>query len=437
MKERLVNYIRKNRLFDKKDKLLLAISAGADSVALSYLLKELNYNISLAHCNFNLRNDHSDADKIFVQALAKKWGINCFTKKFKTKKFAKQRKISIQMAARDLRYNWLEQIRKEKKFDFVLTAHHRDDDLETFFINLIRGTSIKGLLGVALKTEKVVRPLLFVKKQELYDYLEQNKIQFREDSSNKEEKYLRNKIRLKLIPLLEEMNPSISETIMNEKHYLSGVSAVYFSEISKKRNRIVKQEKDFFTISIEELKKLDVIDLYLYEFLKPFGFAKTADILRAISGQSGKQFYSATHRLTIDRKQIIIQKNPEKEKVAININESDTYIEFPVQLKLETSNNLTIKKDKNIAMFDYDKLQFPLLLRRWGKGDFFTPIGMKGKKKLSDFFIDNKIPIPEKENIWVLCTSDEIIWILGHRIADKFKVVETTKNAYIAKLLKC
>lgn len=436
MKEDLANYIKQNKLFAKQDKLLLAISAGADSVALSHLLKELGYNISLANCNFGLRNEQSDADEFFVAELAKKWNVNCFTKKFKTKAFAKQKKISIQMAARELRYNWFEQIRVENKFDFVVTAHHKDDDLETFFINLIRGTSIKGLLGISSKTAKVVRPLLFANKQEIRDYLQQNKIQFREDSSNKEEKYLRNKIRLKLMPLLQEMNPSISETIMNEKDYLSGVSEIYFSAIETASNRLVKQEKDFFTISIEQLKKLDVIEPYLYEFLKPFGFANVSDILQAIQGQSGKQFYSATHRLTIDRKQIIIQKNTENEKVSISIIKTDTQIEFPLKLKLEVSNNPSIKKDKNIAVFDYQKLQFPLILRRWEKGDFFTPIGMKGKKKLSDFFIDNKIPIPVKENIWVLSSATEIIWVVGHRIADKFKVVETTKKAYIAQLLK-
>lgn len=436
MKEDLANYIKQNKLFGKQDKLLLAISAGADSVALSHLLKELGYNISLVHCNFGLRNEQSDADEFFIAELAKKWDVNCFTKKFKTKAFAKQKKISIQMAARELRYNWFEQIRAENKFDFVVTAHHKDDDLETFFINLIRGTSIKGLLGISSKTAKVIRPLLFAKKQDIYDYLQQNKIQFREDGSNKEEKYLRNKIRLKLMPLLQEMNPSISETIMNEKDYLSGVSDIYFSAIETARSRVVKQEKDFFTISIEQLKKLDVIEPYFYEFLKPFGFANVSDILQAIQGQSGKQFYSATYRLTIDRKQIIIQKNTESEKVSISIIETDTQIEFPLKLKLEVSNNPTIKKDQNIAVFDYQKLQFPLILRRWEKGDFFTPIGMKGKKKLSDFFIDNKIPIPDKENIWVLTSATEIIWVLGHRIADKFKVVETTKKAYIAQLLK-
>lgn len=436
MKEELANYIKQNKLFSKEDKLLIAISAGADSVALSHLLRQLNYNISLAHCNFCLRTKESDDDELFVEKLAKKWGIRYFTRKFKTEEFAKGNKMSIQMGARELRYNWFEQIREENDFDFILTAHHRNDDLETFFINLIRGTSIKGLLGIPQKKAKIVRPLLFAKKQEIYKFLQQNEIEFREDSSNKDEKYLRNKIRLKLIPLLQEMNPSIRETIIKEKEYLNTISHVYSSAIDKERSRIVKHEKDFLTISIDEIKKLDVPKIYLYEFLTPFGFSNVDDIVQAISGQSGKQFYSASHRLTIDRKKVIIQKKVEKENKAILIQVSDTQIKSPVQLIFNTTDNLTIQKNKNIAMLDFHKLQFPLFLRKWQKGDFFTPIGMKGKKKLSDFFIDNKISIPEKENIWVLCSFSEIIWVVGYRIADRFKVVETTKKAYIAQLLK-
>lgn len=436
MKQKLEKHIKQNKLFKKSDKLLIAISAGADSIALSHLLKDLNYNISFAHCNFGIRENQADIDELFVKKLAKKWDVNFFTKKFKTKEFSKKKKISLQMAARDLRYNWFEEIREEQNFDFILTAHHKDDDLETLFINLIRGTSIKGLLGISEKKAKVIRPLLFAKKQDIYNYLQKNKIDFREDLSNKQEKYLRNKIRLKLIPLLQEMNPSISETIMQEQGYLAGISQIYFSAIEKARSRIIKHEKDFFIISIEELKKLHVIELYLYEFLKPFGFSRVDDILKAISGQSGKQFYSANYRLTIDRKQIIIQKHVKKKEAVIYIQESDTKVEFPFHLKITKSHKTIIKKHQSIASFDYHKLKFPLILRRWEKGDFFTPIGMKGKKKLSDFFIDNKVPVPEKENIWVLCSSFDIIWVVGYRIADKFKVVETTKKTYIAQLVK-
>ena len=434
MKEKLDKYIKKNQLFNKQDKLLIAISSGLDSVALSYLLNKLKYKIYLAHCNFGLRDKQSDEDELFVKRLAIDWGVKCFVKKFNTKEFAQQNKISIQMAARNLRYNWFEKIRKENNFDFILTAHHRDDDIETFFINLIRGTSIKGMLGIPSKRERIIRPFLFAKKKEIYDFSQQNKIKFREDSSNKDEKYLRNKIRLKLIPLLKDMNPSISKIIKQEKEYLTSISQIYYSEVENKRTEIVKKEKDFFIISIEALKKLDAVKIYMYEFLKPFGFSNVYDIVQAISGQSGKQFFSASHRLTVDRKQLIIQKNTKNEKIELEIKESKKQLQFPLQLKFKTSSNPNIEKDKNIAVLDYHKLHFPLILRKWQEGDSFIPIGMKGEKKLSDFFIDNKIPIPDKEKIWVLCSSSEIVWVVGYRISENFKILETTKKAYIAQL---
>ena len=436
MKEKLGEYIKKNRLFKLGDNLLLTISGGADSVALAYLLKELNYNFSLAHCNFGLRNKESDMDEDFIKLLAKKMNVVCFVKKFETKDFADENKISIQMAARDLRYNWFEQVRKQNDFDFILTAHHRDDDIETFLINLLRGTSIKGMLGIHSKKRKLVRPFLFAKKQEIYDFLERNKIEFRKDSSNKDIKYLRNKIRERLIPLLKEINPSFNETLVKEKNYLRAVSSIYFTEIEKQRNKILKQKENYFTISKTELKKLNPLETYLYEFLKPFGFSNIEDIARTISKQSGKLFFSSTHRITMDRKDLIIEAIGQNEKVEILIEEVDNKCLYPLHLEFRISDNLGIKKDKEIAIVDFNKLRFPLMLRKWQEGDFFTPSGMKGKKKLSDFFIDNKISIPEKEQIWLLCSANEIVWIVGHRISEKFKITETSKKAYIVQLLK-
>ena len=436
MEVKLEKYIRDKQLFEKNDKLLLAISGGADSVALAYLLKQLEYNFTLAHCNFGLRNKESEKDEVFVKELAKKLGVKCFTKSFETQKFAIKNKISIQMTARDLRYEWFEILRKEKGCDFVLTAHHRDDNMETFFINLLRGTGIKGMLGIDRIKEKIIRPLLFANKDEIYYFLKKNKIKFREDSSNKDTKYLRNKIRLQLLPLLKEINPSFNETLTKEKNYLSSVSAIYFTEIEKQKKKILKQKENYFTISKVELKKLNPLETYLYEFLKPFGFSNIEDIACTISKQSGKQFFSSTHRITIDRKELIIQAIRQNEKVEILIEKVDNECFYPLHLEFSISDNLEIKKDKGIAMLDFNKLKFPLVLRKWGKGDFFTPFGMKGKKKLSDFFIDNKISIPEKEQIWILCSANEIVWIVGYRISEKFKITEPSKKAYIVQLKK-
>ena len=436
MRERLDKYIKHHHLFSKGDKLILAISGGADSVALAYLLKQLEYDFTMAHCNFGLRNKESDADEVFVKKLAKKLGVKCFTKSFETLKFATENKISIQMAARDLRYDWFENLRQKLRFDFILTAHHRDDDMETFFINLLRGTGIKGMLGVPQKKGSIVRPLLFTKKNEIYDFLKKNKIEYQEDSSNKDNKYLRNKIRLQLIPLLEQMNPSFKETLTKEMDYLSGISEVYFTQIGRKKEQLLKQEMDYFTISIAELKKLNPLQTYLYELLNPFGFLNVQDICNALEVQPGKQFFSATHRITIDRKQLIIQAIQEVEKVELQIDENEKECFSPIHLGFTITENFNIQNDLTIAMLDYDKLEFPLILRKWKKGDFFFPLGMKGKKKLSDFFIDNKISIPEKEQIWILCSANEIVWIVGYRISEKFKITETSKKAYIVQLKK-
>ena len=436
MKEKLDKYIKQHHLFKREDKLILAISGGADSVALACLLKALNCNFIMAHCNFGLRKEESDSDEVFVKKLAKKLNVECVTSNFDTQNFAIQNKLSIQMAARELRYKWFEALRLKLDCNFIVTAHHQDDDIETFFINLLRGTGIKGMLGIHPKKRNIIRPLLFARKDEIYDFLKENKIEYREDSSNKDDKYLRNKIRLHLIPLLEDINPSIKETITKDMDYLSGISEIYNTQINKQKGRLLKQEGSYFTISIVELEKLNPMPTYLYELLNPFGFFSVNDISIALQKQSGKQFFSATHRLIIDRKKIIIQPIRKNEKIEIQINKNDKECFYPIHLRFSLSGNLAIQNDVNIAMLDFDKLKFPLVLRKCEKGDFFFPLGMKGKKKLSDFFIDNKISIPEKEQIWVLCSDNEIMWIVGLRLDERFKILENTKKAYIVQLLK-
>jgi tRNA(Ile)-lysidine synthase len=436
MKEKLDKYIKQHHLFKREDKLILAISGGADSVALACLLKALNCNFIMAHCNFGLRKEESDSDEVFVKKLAKKLNVECVTSNFDTQNFATQNKLSIQMAARELRYKWFEALRLKLDCNFIVTAHHQDDDIETFFINLLRGTGIKGMLGIHPKKRNIIRPLLFARKDEIYDFLKENKIEYREDSSNKDDKYLRNKIRLHLIPLLEEINPSIKETITKDMDYLSGISEIYNTQINKQKGRLLKQEGSYFTISIVELEKLNPMPTYLYELLKPFGFFSVNDISIALQKQSGKQFFSSTYRLIIDRKKIIIQPIRKNEKIEIQIDKNDKECFSPIQLGFSLSENLDIQNNVNIAMLDLSKLHFPLVLRKWEKGDFFFPLGMNGKKKLSDFFIDNKISIPEKEQIWVLCSANEIAWIVGLRLDDRFKITEKTKKAYIVQLFK-
>ena len=428
-------YINKQKLFLKEDKLTLAISGGADSVCLMHVLLDLGIQFDLAHCNFKLRAKESEADEVFVKELAKNHSLKLHCKSFPTKEYANQNKISIQMAARDLRYSWFNELLKSENAKYIAVAHHQDDAIETFFINLIRGTGISGLLGIPEKKSNIVRPFLNMSRSDIEEYLEAKKQTFREDSSNTSVKYLRNKIRIQLIPLLEEMNPKIKETIKKEIAILKETTTVFFHQIESVRKEIVYRNKGVVSINIDKLKKLTPLKIYLFELLQPFGFTQIEAIILALNTQSGKQFFSTTHELLIDREEMFISKiKPEKDSV-LKINQTDKQIKDPVQLKFSFSKDMNISESNNIAQLDFEKLTFPLTLRKWQKGDKFKPLGMPTFKKLSDFFIDNKFSILQKKKQWLLCSADEIVWVVGCRIDNRFRVQPTTKKLYIAELL--
>jgi len=428
-------YINKQKLFLKEDKLTLAISGGGDSVCLMHVLLDLGIQFDLAHCNFKLRAKESEADEVFVKELAKNHSLKLHCKSFPTKEYANQNKISIQMAARDLRYSWFNELLKSENAKYIAVAHHQDDAIETFFINLIRGTGISGLLGIPEKKSNIVRPFLNMSRSDIEEYLEAKKQTFREDSSNTSVKYLRNKIRIQLIPLLEEMNPKIKETIKKEIAILKETTTVFFHQIESVRKEIVYRNKGVVSINIDKLKKLTPLKIYLFELLQPFGFTQIEAIILALNTQSGKQFFSTTHELLIDREEMFISKiKPEKDSV-LKINQTDKQIKDPVQLKFSFSKDMNISESNNIAQLDFEKLTFPLTLRKWQKGDKFKPLGMPTFKKLSDFFIDNKFSILQKKKQWLLCSADEIVWVVGCRIDNRFRVQPTTKKLYIAELL--
>ena len=340
------------------------------------------------------------------------------------------------MAARELRYNWFEKIREENSFDYILTAHHKDDEIETFLINLIRGTGIRGMLGIKARRAKIIRPLLFSTKKEIHHFLQENNYDFIEDRSNTDEKYIRNKIRLKLISFFNDLNPAFSSTLAKEMSYLNEVIEVFDAEIEKKKVELLKKEKEGFSVSIKDLMQLNPLQTYLYEMLNPFGFSEANNIAKALQAQSGKQFYSTTHRIIIDRERLFILPKKEKKYSSIQIDKSENEVFSPIHLRFNFSEDLTIHNDINFAILDYEKLHFPLELRKWEKGDFFLPLGMKGKKKLSDFFVDNKTSIHDKEQKWVLCSAGDIIWVVGMRIDERYKISDKTKKAYIVQLLK-
>ncbi|MCX6295658.1 MAG: tRNA lysidine(34) synthetase TilS [Bacteroidetes bacterium] len=446
-----ISSIEKEKLFNRTEKILLTVSGGIDSIIMCELFHKAGLKFGIAHCNFNLRDEESNDDEIFVKELAEKYKVQFHSVIFNTTAFAKKNKLSIQIAARQLRYNWFEEIREQFSYKYIATAHHQDDSIETFFINLIRGTGIAGLHGILPKQGKIIRPLLFADKEEIISFAKKNKLEYREDSSNRSDKYVRNKIRHKLIPLLKELNPNIHQTISHDIKLLSNVEKVYKKEISDQHSKIIKKEKNSFHISIARLKKLNPLEPYLFEFLFPLGFnSSTVDeITTCLDGQSGKQFFSSTHRLIKDREFLLIEPlNPKtrikktivrplelpEKKFLIKKNQKTIKLEgFEIRLSSINVKDHQLQLTKDFANLDLEKLEFPLEVRKWNKGDSFFPLGMKNKKKLSDFFIDNKIPVNQKEKTWLLTSKDKIVWVIGLRIDDRFKITDKTKKIYFAE----
>ncbi|MBN2520989.1 MAG: tRNA lysidine(34) synthetase TilS [Bacteroidales bacterium] len=435
MKEKFLAFINQHQLFAKTDKILLTVSGGIDSVCMAHLFHSAGFNFGIAHCNFNLRGAESDGDEAFVKELAKTYNVDFFIENFNTESYAAENKISVQMAARNLRYNWFEKVRALEQYDYIAVAHNKNDLIESFFINLARGTGIKGLTGFKAKNGYIIRPLLLFTRQEIMEYSEINNIKYREDSSNSSTKYIRNKIRHNILPLLEEINPRITDSMVETIERIADAETIYSDAVKAFKNKCTTQKGDVLYIDInlinqyKELKKT-----YLYEIIREYGFSNKIikDVLNSLTGISGKNFYSKTHRIVKDRKTLIITPYLQAEDNKYYVDRDNTEIDYPVKLKIEIIDchlGIDIVKDQNFAFFDIDKLSFPLILRKWKSGDYFQPFGMKGLKKLSDYFIDMKLSIPEKENIWILASGEKIIWIIGHRTDEHFKITSTTKTA--------
>ncbi|MBI9038392.1 MAG: tRNA lysidine(34) synthetase TilS [Bacteroidales bacterium] len=434
MIEDFFDFIEKNELFTPTDKIILAISGGIDSVVMCELFNRACFSFSIAHCNFRLRGQESDEDEIFVKEIAKKLGVDFFCKKFDTKKHASDNGISIQMAAREIRYDWFNflMLNNFPKYKYVANAHHLDDQTETFFINLLRGTGISGLHGINPKQGNIIRPLMFAGRKEILNFANDNNLSYREDSSNKSDKYLRNKIRHKLLPFFNELNPEFDNLIKKNIENLKETEEIYRNEISRQKKRIFKEKDGITYISISELIKLNPIRTYLFEFLKAFGFniSIVEDIITSINNISGKEFHSSTHRIIKDREYLIIKPlGITTKNLEYYFSQEETIVTKPIKLsfqKIENAQNIQLKLSKSIAMLDFEKLKFPICIRKWKKGDYFIPFGSNLKKKLSDFFIDNKFSILEKEEIWLLCSDDKIAWIIGQRIDNRFRISKNT-----------
>lgn len=424
-----------------RDKILLTVSGGIDSIVMLDLFSKCSNKIAIAHCNFNLRNEESDADEKFVQKLGEKYSLPVYLKKFDTLNYADDNKLSIQMAARDLRYQWFEELRIETGFNFIATAHTMDDQVETFFINLSRGTGIKGLTGIKASTGNIIRPLLWAERAEILEYATQNQLNWREDSSNSSSKYLRNKIRHEIIPLFKDINPGFSDTMKMNIQRLKEVEKVFDGEAENKKKKLLIKDGKMWKISIKDLLEEKNARIWLYEILQGFGFVSATidDLFQSlIKSESGKLFFSEKYRIVKDREYLILDTLEVETMHRYYIEEGQENISEPIRLHLKQIPNVEfeMKKSNLIAQLDYDRLIFPLIIRKWNIGDYFMPLGMNNLKKLSDFFIDQKLSIPEKEKTWLLTSGKHIVWVIGMRIDERYKVKEGTEMVLSLELTR-
>jgi len=439
-------YIKKEKLFVPGEKILLAVSGGMDSVAMAELFCRAKYSFGIAHCNFQLRGEESDEDEVFVKDFAKKLKVPCYNRQFFTTDYADEHRLSTQMAARELRYNWFNELLTKEGYSFLATAHHLNDQVETFFINMLRSTGIAGFHGILPKQGKIIRPMLFAAREEIEEFIKKNKLVYREDRSNQEIKYLRNKIRHELIPVLAEINPGFSNILTENIYRIREAEKIFRDTVDNARNSIVRKKKERTLLSINEIKKLSPVTTWLFEFLCPFGFnySVAKDVSEALNEEAGKQFYSPTHRLIKDRNDLIITplesgKKAGAEETGFQIPENTSRLKNPLNLRMKTlvkNHDFKVDVSPVVANLDLQKVTFPLTLRKWQHGDVFHPFGRDHKKKLSDFFTDSKFSINDKENAWILCSGEKIAWIVGYRIDNRFRITAKTKQVLQIKWVK-
>ena len=429
----LEKYIEKEQLVQPSDQLLLAVSGGCDSMVMLELFRQLNYNFVVAHCNFKLRGGESDGDEAFMHDYCGEHGIELYVKTFDTREYALQEGISIEMAARELRYQWFYELLDALKYDYLLTAHHQDDLVETMLINLSRGTGIRGLTGIQAKKGRLVRPMLFASQELITAYAHEHKIPFQVDSTNHEIIYQRNLVRHKIIPLLEELNPAFKSNAARTADILKDTEQVYLAKIEDEKKQLIRNDAANLNLSISFLKQSQFAETLLFEVLHPYGFnvGQVHEILQVLDSEAGKVFYSETHRVVKDRDHLILSLTATQSLTRYYIEKDCLVITEPIQLEFQQlvkADDFQYSQNPAIADFDFDQLQFPLLLKRWEQGEYFQPLGMTGFKKLSDFFIDEKFSIPEKEASWILYSAGKVVWIVGHRLDNRFKITEETQN---------
>ncbi|MGM8363608.1 tRNA lysidine(34) synthetase TilS [Flavobacterium sp. ARAG 55.4] len=429
MLERLKIHLNKNFPFLENSKLLLAVSGGIDSMVLVHLLHQLKYSIGLCHCNFQLRGLESFGDQDFIRQYADANEIPLFLTQFDTEAFANDYKLSTQIAARELRYNWFYELLETENYDYILTAHHADDNIETFLINLSRGTGLEGLIGIPARNNKIIRPLLPFTRAEIDHYAKENTIQWREDSSNASDKYLRNKIRHHLVPLLKELNPKFIDSFQKTQSYLKESQELVEDASIMVYQQVAKEDEEMIIFDLKQLLRLPNYKSYLYQWLHEFGFTAWEDVYALVESQSGKQVFSPHYRLLKDRESLILSALLiDKPEQFFFVEKNVTEVNIPLNLAFCKVDDISAASN-SVIFVDEDKLVYPLVLKKWEEGDSFQPFGMNGKsKKLSKLFKDEKLSLLEKENCWVLWSGNQIVWVIGIRQDERFRTDDSTQN---------
>ena len=433
------NYINSRHLFIKKDQLLLAVSGGVDSVVLCELCSQAGYSFSMAHCNFQLRGSESDGDELFVQQLAEKYKVPLFVKRFDTASYAHNNKVSIQVAARELRYEWFNELISQPAngLRYILTAQHADDNIETIAMNFFKGSGINGLKGIVPKKDRLLRPLLFARKEEIISYATANKLAYREDSSNRADKYTRNYFRNQLLPAIEKVYPQVKENLLHNAERFSEINTIYEAAIQKIREKLVIKKDNEYHIPVLKLKGTIAMQTVLYEVVKDFGFtsSQVPEIYRLLESESGKYIDSRSHRILKNRNWLLVAPLKSEGNTFHLVEKNNSRIEFGRHsMTIETGPKKAISKEANEVQLDLKHISFPLIIRKWKTGDYFYPLGMKKKKKLSRFLIDLKLSMHQKQDVWVLESDKRILWVIGLRIDDRFKITDSSTESLSLRL---
>jgi tRNA(Ile)-lysidine synthase len=436
--ERFLSFINKHQLIQEGQRILAAVSGGIDSSVMVHLLHKTGIQFAIAHCNFGLRGEESDADELFVKKLAKKYKVPFYVQHFDTAAFAETEKVSIQMAARALRYEWFNKLLNQEGYDYIATAHHKNDLAETVLLNLTKGTGIAGFHGILPKNNKVIRPILFMEKADIYDYTAAHQLIWRDDSSNTSNKYQRNLIRNEVVPKLKEINPNFENTLSQTAEKITAIEEWFIRQVKQLEKSVVSQQEGNVFISFKEIAVQPESLVVLQEILKPYNFNydQVKNIISVLSDEPGKIFNSPTHQLVKDREHLVISpKNLENFRSAEIAEGQQAYAGEHLKLSFEVvaAEGFKIPTDSHVACLDYALLQWPLHLRKWKDGDWFIPLGMNNKKKISDFLTDEKVPLNIKGQTQVLTSGGTIVWVVGKRIDNRFKITENTQQILVVR----